>query len=94
MLVAFVFLGPIVATAHAPRSKPGERVIKDYHEAAKGFITVQYRVTKNAEDTGRYSCCEDGELPGLLQPMCADESLPVRVADAFGAADEGGCFRL
>jgi hypothetical protein len=76
----------IVELGSAPEQQdlqPGERAVRDYHQAGKHCITFQHRVTKYAGDTGRYSCSEDGELPEFLLQEYAGESLPVRVADAF-----------
>jgi hypothetical protein len=84
VLIFLLELGP----APEPQNlQPGERGVRDYQEAAAGFITFQHRATRDAEDTGRYSCCEDGVLEQYLLKEYAGQSLPVRVADAF--ADKG-----
>ena len=73
-----------MSTAKEPDLEPGERVVTDYQEAGYGFITSQYRVTRDAEDTGRYSCCEGGRLERYLLDWYAAESRPVGVAAGCG----------
>lgn len=72
-----------VSAAKQPDVQPGERVVSDYQEGGYGFITCQYRLTRDAEDTGRYSCCEGGMLEPYLLEWYDAESRPVRVADGF-----------